>query len=60
MSNYQKATKPLTKTPLYKYKNRKMFLAILIILLILWILFSDTFNHDADKLNEDNIEQTED
>lgn len=43
--NYQKATTPLFKTPLYKYKYRKVFLYIIIISLIIWlvILFSGDF-----------------
>ena len=36
---YQKATAPLYKTPLYKYKYRKVFLAILLIALIIWVIF---------------------
>ena len=35
---YQKATTPLYKTPLYKYKYRKIFLAILLIALIIWVI----------------------
>lgn len=35
---YQKATNPLYKTPLYKYKYRKIFMAILLIALIIWVL----------------------
>lgn len=35
---YQKATTPLYKTPLYKYKYRKVFLAILLIALIIWVI----------------------
>lgn len=35
---YQKATTPLYKTPLYKYKYRRVFLAILLIGLIIWVL----------------------
>lgn len=35
MYNYQTATKPLYKTPLYK--NRKVFLVILLILLLLFL-----------------------
>lgn len=34
--NYQKATKPLYKTPLYK--NKKVFLILLLILLIMFLL----------------------
>jgi hypothetical protein len=35
---YQKATTPLYKTPLYKYKYRKVFMAVLLIALIIWLL----------------------
>ena len=35
---YQKATTPLYKTPLYKYKYRKVFLAVLLIALIIWVI----------------------
>jgi len=34
--NYEKATKPLYKTPLYK--NKKVFLALLLIILIICLL----------------------
>jgi hypothetical protein len=36
MYNYQTATKPLYKTPLYK--NRKVFLIILLILLVMYVI----------------------
>lgn len=35
---YEKATTPLYKTPLYKYKYRKVFMAVLLIALIIWVL----------------------
>jgi len=35
---YQKATTPLYRTPLYKYKHRKVFLAVLLIALVVWVL----------------------
>ncbi len=35
---YQKATTPLYKTPLYKYKYRKVFMYLLIIALVIWLL----------------------
>ncbi len=35
---YQKATTPLYRTPLYKYKYRKVFLAILLIALVIWVI----------------------
>ena len=37
MANYQKATKPLYKVPLYR--DRKTFLALVLILLVLWLVF---------------------
>jgi hypothetical protein len=36
--NYQYATKPLHKTPLHKWKHRKVYLIILLILLILFVI----------------------
>ena len=36
MYNYQSATKPLYKTPLYR--NRKVFLIILLILLVMFVI----------------------
>lgn len=36
MYNYQSATKPLYKTPLYK--NRKVFLIILLVLLVMFVI----------------------
>ncbi len=36
MYNYQTATKPLYKTPLYK--NRKVFIVILLILLVMFVI----------------------
>ncbi len=36
MYNYQSATTPLYKTPLYK--NRKVFIAILLILLVMFVI----------------------
>jgi len=37
MYNYQSATKPLYKTPLYK--NKKVFVIILLILLMIFVIF---------------------
>ena len=38
MYNYQLATKPLYKTPLYKLKNNKIFIIILLVLLVMFII----------------------
>jgi len=59
ITNYQKVTKPLIRTPLYKHKNRNVFLAILIILLLLWLLFSETMNEESNNSEQDNTEQIE-
>lgn len=40
MHEYQIATKPLYKTPLYK--NKKVFLVILLILLMIYIIIETT------------------
>lgn len=37
MHEYQHATKPLYKTPLYK--NKKVFLVVLIILLVIYLIY---------------------
>ncbi|MES2592268.1 MAG: hypothetical protein V4608_10310 [Bacteroidota bacterium] len=38
MYNYQLATKPLNKTPLHKYKHRRIYLIILLVLLVMFII----------------------
>jgi hypothetical protein len=38
MYNYQLATKPLHKTPLSKFKYRRVFVIILLILLIMFLI----------------------
>jgi hypothetical protein len=35
---YQKATTPLYKTPLYRYKYRRVFMAVLLIILVIWAI----------------------
>ncbi|MCI5056603.1 MAG: hypothetical protein MRY83_10875 [Flavobacteriales bacterium] len=47
--NYEQATKPLYKRPIYK--DPKAFLAILLILLIIWILTSLTEEKPVQPLN---------
>ena len=36
--NYEKATKPLYKSPLIFYKNRKIFLVVLILAVLIYII----------------------
>jgi hypothetical protein len=45
MYNYQSATKPLYKTPLYK--NKKVFLIILLILLIMFVIVEVLENEET-------------
>jgi hypothetical protein len=35
---YEKATTPLYKTPLYKYKYRRVFMFVLLIIMVIWVL----------------------
>jgi len=46
MYNYQSATKPLYKTPLYK--NRKVFLIILLILLVMFVIIEFIDNQKSE------------
>lgn len=47
MYNYQTATKPLYKTPLYK--NKKVFLVILLILLIMFLVTEVLDKEEGEK-----------
>lgn len=48
MYNYQSATKPLYKTPLYK--NKKVFVVVLIILLIMFFIVEVLEKEEAAKI----------
>ena len=37
-ANYHKITRPISKIALYRFKNRRYFLAILLIVLVLYLL----------------------
>ena len=39
--NYEEVTRPLHKSPLYFYKNRRLWFIILIILLLLVVILSE-------------------
>lgn len=54
MYNYQRATKPLYKTPIYR--NKKVFLALLLILLITYLISEYTDKKD-NAPNEPDKEQ---
>ena len=53
--NYQRATKPLYKTPLYK--NRKVFLALLLILLLAYIVSEYTDKEKKDKKETEQVNE---
>ncbi|CAN5457599.1 hypothetical protein BH10BAC1_BH10BAC1_04860 [soil metagenome] len=55
MYNYQSATKPLYKTPLYK--NKKVFLVILLILLVMFVIV-EVLDKDKDSKTPAQQEQT--
>ena len=54
MYNYQQGTTPLYKTPLYK--NKKVFLVILIILLLIFVI-AEVLDKD-ENTKPDSTEQT--
>jgi hypothetical protein len=56
MYNYQSATKPLYKTPLYK--NKKVFLIILLILLVMFVIVEVLEKEKAQENQPVNKEQT--
>jgi hypothetical protein len=56
MYNYQSATKPLYKTPLYKY--RKVFVIILLVLLVMFILVEIIDKEQEHSVTPDKQEQT--
>jgi hypothetical protein len=56
MYNYQTATTPLYKTPLYK--NRKVYLIILIILLVMYVIIEIFEKEEKKSETPTTIEQT--
>jgi len=54
MHEYQAATKPLYKTPLYK--NKKVFLVVLLILLIIFVII-ETIQTEENNTAIQNTEQ---
>jgi hypothetical protein len=54
MHEYQAATKPLFKTPLYK--NKKVFLVVLIVLLLIFIVI-EAIQKEENNSPSQNIEQ---
>ncbi|MFH2141101.1 MAG: hypothetical protein ABIJ97_01665 [Bacteroidota bacterium] len=53
--NYQKQTRPVTWNPLYKLRNRRIFLVILIILLLLWLLLSSDNDEEKNSIDKKNV-----
>jgi len=58
MHKYQTATKPLYKTPLYRYKNKRVFIIILLILLIMFIIIEVMEKKGEQPINPAIEEQT--
>ena len=56
MYNYQSATTPLYKTPLYK--NKKVFVVILIILLIMFVIIEVLDKEKTQPVEQPAHEQT--
>ena len=56
MYNYQSATTPLYKTPLYK--NKKVFIVILIILLIMFVIVEILDKEKTQPIEQPSHEQT--
>ena len=48
LHNYQRMTNPLYRTPLYKY--RKVLLAVLLILTLIWMII-EFGEHESEKKN---------
>lgn len=48
MYNYQSATTPLYKTPLYK--NKKVFIVILLILLVMYVIIEVLEKEEKEKI----------
>ena len=53
--NYQSATKPLYKTPLYK--NRRVFIIILLVLLVMFAII-EVLDKEEEGKTPTNVEQT--
>ncbi|MFH2095035.1 MAG: hypothetical protein ABIJ16_04985 [Bacteroidota bacterium] len=47
--NYQLATRPITGKPLYNIKYKRIFLAVLLIILILWLLLSEAMQEEKQQ-----------
>ena len=58
MYNYQSATKPLYKTPLYKNKYNRVFIIILLVLLVMFIIVEIMDKEKEQPANPATQEQT--
>jgi hypothetical protein len=57
MYNYQSATKPLYKTPLYK--NKKVFLVILLVLLVMFVIVEVLEKEEKDPAPQEELAPTQ-
>ncbi len=58
MYKYQLATKPLYKTPLHKFKHKRIFVIILLVLLVMFIIIEIMENKKEQPVNPAIQEQT--
>ncbi len=58
MYNYQSATKPLYKTPLFKNKYNKIFIIILLVLLVMFLIIEFSDKETEQPENPAGKEQT--
>jgi hypothetical protein len=59
MHNYQLATKPLHKTPLYKNKYRRVFIIILLVLLVMFLIIESMDKEDKSSETQPSVKQTD-
>ena len=59
MYNYQLATKPLHKTPLYKHKYRRVFIIIVLVLLVMFLIIEAMEKDEKNAKTEVPLKQTD-
>ncbi|OFX61300.1 MAG: hypothetical protein A2046_15670 [Bacteroidetes bacterium GWA2_30_7] len=57
VANYNNVTQPIARKRLNKIRNRRIFMAILLIIFILWLLFSDVFKEEKNIQEKNKTEQ---
>lgn len=59
MYNYQLATKPLYKSPLYKQKYRRVFIILLLVLLVMFLIIEVVEKEEQQKVPPSKEQVTE-